>query len=443
MNTEAIIIEERSNGGAQVARHRYPATGFRHRHTRVVRRVAASAAVGALFVCSAAVSAGSPLGEGPAAAQNETGFQALFNGRDLTGWVSVNCAPDTWSVRDGMIHSTGKPICELRSDRMYENFILELEYKHLVAGGNAGVFIWGDALTARGQPFVRAIEVQVLDGRNSANATSHGDVFAIHGARMTPDRPHPAGWMRSLPSERRARPAGEWNHYRITARNGTLKLAVNGAEVSGGYDIAPRKGYIHLESEGGTVLYRNLRLKELPSAGSLLPDQIAQPDEGFVSLYSGVDFKGWQFPKGHQEHWVSRDWVIAYDGRSEADDKGLWTEKAFGDAVVIADWRRTAPRADAVEAAIVADTLPLGIAGVELPADARAAIARTLSSAPPGQWRRAILTKRSGRMTLTINGESVLQDVPVPGLTTRARIGLRHDGRPVEFASIFIKELGG
>ena len=140
----------------------------------------------------------------------------LFNGRNLDGWVNVNCAPDTWTVRDGMIHSSGKPICELRTARMFENFILELEYQHLDPQGNAGVFIWGDALTATGQPFVRAIEVQVLDGRNTDNYTSHGDVFAIHGARMTPDRPHPGGWMRSLPSERRARPAGEWNHYRIT-----------------------------------------------------------------------------------------------------------------------------------------------------------------------------------------------------------------------------------
>ena len=143
---------------------------------------------------------------------------------------------------------------------------------------------------------MRAIEVQILDGRNTDNYTSHGDVFAIHGARMTPDRPHPGGWMRSLPSERRARPAGEWNHYRITAQNGTIKLAVNGKEVSGGYDISPRKGYIHLESEGGRVLYRNLRVKELPAANSLAPDQIAQADNGFVPLYTGVDFSGWQYP---------------------------------------------------------------------------------------------------------------------------------------------------
>jgi hypothetical protein len=368
--------------------------------------------------------------------QEETGFVPLFNGRNLDGWVNVNCAPDTWSVRNGMIHSSGKPICELRTARMFENFILELEYQHLDPQGNAGVFIWGDALTATGQPFVRAIEVQVLDGRNTDNYTSHGDVFAIHGAKMTPDRPHPGGWMRSLPSERRARPAGEWNHYRITARNGTVKLAVNGKEVSGGYDITPRKGYIHLESEGGRVLYRNLRIKELPSEATLAPDQIAQADEGFVSIYSGVDFAGWQFPKGHEGHWVAQDWVIAYDGRSASEDKDLWTDKAYGDVTLILDWRWMD---DAVPAIA---PLPIRFAGVELPAEARNAIGGALvSSTAKGQWHRAIVTKQSGRLTIAVDGKNVLQNAAIPGLDRSGRIALRHDGRSAEFASLFIKSL--
>ena len=362
------------------------------------------------------------------AAQEEAGFVPLFNGRDLSGWVNVNCAPETWSVRDGMIHSTGKPICELRTARMYENFVLELEYQHLVAGGNAGLFIWGDALTARGQPFVRAIEVQILDGRNTDNYTSHGDVFAIHGAKMTPDRPHPGGWARSLPKERRAKPAGEWNHYRVTAQNGTLKLAVNGAEVSGGYDISPRKGYIHLESEGGVVLYRNIRIKELPSAGTLPADQVAQEDEGFKTLYTGTDFRGWRYPAGHEGHWVSKDWIIAYDGKSEAPDKSLSTEKSFGDVRVIVDWRGKG------------GDLPFGIGAAELPTSARAAVVRALEEhRPEDGWKRAVLTRRDNRVSLTINGAPVFQDVDLP-VKGAQPVQLRHADQAIEFANIFVKE---
>ena len=33
----------------------------------------------------------------------------LFNGKDLSGWVPVNVSPKTFTARDGMIISTGKP----------------------------------------------------------------------------------------------------------------------------------------------------------------------------------------------------------------------------------------------------------------------------------------------------------------------------------------------
>ena len=61
-------------------------------------------------------------------------WRPLFNGRDLSGWTNVNCAPSTWSVRDGIVVSTGIPTGVLRTLLEYENFILELEWKHLKAG---------------------------------------------------------------------------------------------------------------------------------------------------------------------------------------------------------------------------------------------------------------------------------------------------------------------
>lgn len=114
------------------------------------------------------------------------GFVSLFNGRDLTGWVNVNTAPETWTIKDGVVSCTGAPIGELRTERMYQNFVLELEWRHLRPKGNAGVFVWADALPARGVPFIRGIEVQVLDGREGAWFTSDGDIFPIHGATITP-----------------------------------------------------------------------------------------------------------------------------------------------------------------------------------------------------------------------------------------------------------------
>ena len=64
----------------------------------------------------------------PSAAQ-ELPWRDLFNGKDLSGWIDVNTSPETWSVRDGMLICTGQPIGVMRSDRQYENFILDVEWR--------------------------------------------------------------------------------------------------------------------------------------------------------------------------------------------------------------------------------------------------------------------------------------------------------------------------
>jgi hypothetical protein len=203
-----------------------------------------------------------------AAGEDETGFSPLFNGRDLSGWLNVNCAPDTWSVQNGAIHCTGQPTGALRTTKQYENFILEVEWRHLRAKGNAGIFIWASAAAAAGVPFLRSIEVQVLENGygQSESHTTHGDVFPIHGSTMKPFGRHKE--MRSFPSEERSKPSPEWNHYRIVCNDGVIRLHVNGKEVSGGEECNWRKGYIGLESEGSPVEFRNLRIKELPSTGA-------------------------------------------------------------------------------------------------------------------------------------------------------------------------------
>ena len=115
---------------------------------------------------------------GSSSIRADDGFRPLFNGKDLTGWVPVNVAPETFTVRDGMIVSTGKPTGVMRTDRQYENFVIELEWRHLQPGGNAGLFVWSDALPAVGVPFTRSFEVQILDGQTDpttpATATSSG-----------------------------------------------------------------------------------------------------------------------------------------------------------------------------------------------------------------------------------------------------------------------------
>jgi len=419
------------------------------------------------------------LGAGKLApAQAGEGFVPLFNGKNLDGWVNVNCAPETWQVKDGIIVCSGIPTGVLRTEKQYENYVLELEWRHIKKAGNAGLFIHSDPLPAPGQPFTRSIEVQIMDGNG-------GDIFAIHGAFMAPDKPHPKGWMRALPAEDRTNPAGQWNHYRLESRDGTVTLAVNGKVVTRGYDLKPRKGYICLESEGSEVHFRNIRIRELP--GSNPPgDQVAEKAEGFRSLYTGLDLRGWKQEPGHKGHWQAKDWILDYDGKSEAGDKNLWTQEEFANFTLIVDWRLPAePKIDNVPVVLPdgseatdSQGKPLTVAvpdagdsGIYLrgdsksqiniwnwpvgsgeiwgyrtdknmPAEVRKAATPILNADnPPGQWNRFEITVVGERVTVKVNGKTVIRQAELPGLPKRGAIALQHHGDLVQFANIFIKEL--
>lgn len=244
----------------------------------------------------------------PAPAEDEEAFTPLFNGRDLTGWVNVNGAPETWSVRDGMIYCEGTPICALRTEKQYENFVLEAEWRHLTPGGNAGIFIWAGPLPAPGTPFLRAIEVQVLDHAYGTADwfTTHGDVFAIHGSTMRPFPP--SRGMRSFPVEHRSKGSPEWNHYRITCQDGVIRLAVNGKDVSGGSDCVWRKGYIGLESEGAPVEWRNIRIRELPGGTASAEQTAPEAPKNAACLYDGRTLRGWK--TAEPDAWKHGNWEL-------------------------------------------------------------------------------------------------------------------------------------
>jgi hypothetical protein len=283
----------------------------------------------------------------PLLAADGDGFVPLFNGRDLAGWTNINCAPETWTVKDGVIHCTGRPVGALRTLRHYENFILEAEWRHLTSGGNSGVFLWGSPISAPGVPFLRGIEVQVLDhgyavnfekqtGKKSDWFTTHGDVFPIHGATMKPFGPHRGS--RSFPTEERSKPSPEWNHYRIVATNGVIRLHVNGKEVSGGEDCNYRKGYLALESEGAPVEFRNVRIKELPSSNP--PEtHVAPLDPGWAPLYTGTDLRGWKSAGDAKARWQVNGWQLALKEGANAQKETLWTEAQFGDVEFLMDVR--------------------------------------------------------------------------------------------------------
>ncbi len=199
-------------------------------------------------------------------------FVDLFNGVDLKGWVDVNTSPETWSVLDGLLHCTGHPIGVMRSDRQYENFILIVEWRHMEAGGNSGVFLWSDAIADRNDKLPNGMEVQMLeldwpklhkrkDGSLPPDAYVHGELFGAGSLTGIPDNPR---GKRSKSLENRCKPRGEWNRYVVVAVDGMVKLSVNGKFVNGIQKSSVRKGYLCLESEGAEIHFRKIRIMELP-----------------------------------------------------------------------------------------------------------------------------------------------------------------------------------
>jgi hypothetical protein len=228
------------------------------RHSRVVRAILPSSILVAVLWVSAA-------------AQSIPVFTDLVNGKDLTGWVNVNTAPDTWKARDGILVCSGRPIGVMRSEKQYENFVLHIEWMHMEAGGNSGVFVWSDAVPDAENRLPNGVEVQMLElewpNLNKENGVTppiayvHGELFGVGGVKTTPDNPR---GERSKSIENRCKGKGEWNTYDVVAVDGVIKLSVNGKFVNGISRSTKKKGYLCLESEGGEIHFRNIRILQLP-----------------------------------------------------------------------------------------------------------------------------------------------------------------------------------
>jgi hypothetical protein len=299
---------------------------------------------------------------------SQDGFQPMFNGKDLSGWTVVNGDKSTWSFQDGKVVTSGKPIGFMRTEKHYENFELEMEWMHINKKdvGNSGLFVWGDPIPAVGTGYTRGIEVQVLVNYPDVGwATNHGDIFSIWGAKCKPDRVHPKGIERCLPSENRCKGGGEWNHYKVIANHGTIKLHVNGKEVSGVSNCSPCQGYLALESEGAECHFRNVKIKELPTSNPK-DNQVADLWKGHLCMVNGLNLAGW---KVEGNDWTMNDGVIKSKGSTD-----LVSEKNVNKGELIFDWKLPKDSKEAV-------TYQIGKRDVASPKEAS-----------DGQWHRHVVT---------------------------------------------------
>ena len=414
----------------------------------------------------------------------------LFNGKDLDGWVRVNCFEDTFQARDGMLFCTGEPTGFLRTAEMYEDFVLEFDWKHERPNGNAGLFVWSDPVPSQVQNmFPRSIEVQVMltpdvkDKEGRLLYTGQGDVFSIWGAKMTPLRPHPAGWERTLPSERVTKGAGEWNHYKVTGEGGNLTVEINGVEVSGARACSPREGYICLESEGSPVWFRNLTIKSRRGGAALPAAERAMDGRGIEPMFDGRTLAGWREDPAKTGHWTTSGGVVRYDGKGDS----LWSTRSFRDFELICDWRWTKEHQGTMQRPQIAPdgsevkgsdgkpvtveveerdsgiylrgsskgqvniwSWPVGSGEVwgyrtdaSMPPEVRAACTpRSRADRPVGEWNRFVIRMVGERLDVWLNGTHVIVDARLPGIPAEGPVALQSHGCPIEFTNVMIERLG-
>lgn len=186
-------------------------------------------------------------------------------------WIDVNISPETFKKNRNILINSGHPIGVMRSEKQYENFILEIEWMHIEAGGNSGVFVWSDAIPDPKGRLPSGVEVQMLEldwvnqhkqnGEPAPIAYVHGEMWGVGNVTTVPDNPR---GIRSKSIENRCKGKGEWNKYIVVCVDGVIKLSVNGKFVNGISKSTSKKGYLCLEAEGAEIHFRNLKITELP-----------------------------------------------------------------------------------------------------------------------------------------------------------------------------------
>jgi hypothetical protein len=240
--------------------------------------------------------------------QPPTGFTALFNGTDLTGWrggdtfdhrkyldmpADKRAEQDAkwtedmtkhWSVQNGEFVNDGHGKYATTT-KDYGDFELFVDYK-TVPKADSGIYL-------RGVP-----QVQIWD-------YTEKEKFSI-GA----DKGSGGLWNNSAgapgkdPLVLADKAFGEWNKFRILMVGSRVSIWLNGklvvdhAIMENYYDRkkpVPAKGPIQLQTHGGEIRWRNVFIREIGAeeASKILA---SKGGEGFKPVFAGKDLNGWAGP---------------------------------------------------------------------------------------------------------------------------------------------------
>lgn len=203
----------------------------------------------------------------------DSGWQQLFNGRDLTGWKHVG--PGGIRVEDGLMRTYGGMGLTYWTGGKVGDCVIRVVYKMRDENDNSGVFIRiPSAPTEPWMPVNKGYEVQIDN----------------HPERGGEDEYHVTGTLYSLtkPLAKPGKPGPQWNTMEITLDGPRTIVVVNGEKVTDyteGQPVPPKKlsyephrgrrpnaGYFGLQnhSDNDIVFFKEVAIKPLHPGESFI-----------------------------------------------------------------------------------------------------------------------------------------------------------------------------
>ncbi|MGB5820299.1 MAG: DUF1080 domain-containing protein [Saonia sp.] len=288
--------------------------------------------------------------------KDDTPWIALFDGETLNGWTQKG-GNANYEVRNGAIvgstvHDT--PNSFMASDSMYDDFILELEYK-VDSSMNSGIQIRSNSFPDYRNGRVHGYQIEIDPSERAWSAGIYDE------ARR--------GWLSPLdgnPQAQKAFKQNDWNHYRIEAIGDTLKTWINDVPASYLIDDKTANGFIGLQvhsidkdkKEGTEIIWKNIRIltdslskysRKSPLEPITTKNKLTMDEEknGWKLLWDGKRTDGWrgakldEFPENGWEIEDGILTVLSSGGEESAAGGDIVTKELYQDFELKVDFKIT------------------------------------------------------------------------------------------------------